>query len=326
MDRRAFLATLTRSLLAAPLAAEAQSAGTVPRIGYLGISPSDGGLEPFRQGLRDLGRVEGQSIAVEYRWTRGKSEQLPEVVAELIQLKVDVIYTPGSVAAAQAAKQATTAIPIVFWTPADPVQAGLVASLARPGGNITGLGGGGISILTSKRLSLLKEAVPQATRVAILWTPANPLHEALLKGIEDAARSLKVQLRPVRVSQSGELESAFSAMTRGHAGALYVLADAMFFEERKRIVALSAQARLPTMYSWRTAVEDGGLMCYQENWSGVQRRAAVYVDMILKGAKPDDLPVEQPKNFELIINLKTAKALGLTIPPSLLQRADQVIE
>jgi len=228
MDRRAFIGTLTGGLLAAPLVAEAQRAGTVPRIGYLGISPSDGGLEPFRQGLRELGRVEGQSIAVEYRWTGGKNEQLPGLVAELIQLKVDVIYTPGSVAAAQAAKQATTAIPIVFWTPADPVQAALVGTLARPGGNITGLGGAGIGILIFKRLSLLKEAVPQATQVAILWTPANPLHKALLKGVEDAARSLKVQLHPVRVSQSGELESAFSAMTRGHAGALYVLADAMF--------------------------------------------------------------------------------------------------
>ena len=323
VTRRVFLGTLAGSLLAAPLAVEAQPAGTA-RIGYLGISPSDGGLEPFRQALRELGRVEGQSIAVEYRWTEGKIERLPKLVAELIRLKVDVIFVPGSIAAAQAAKQATTSIPIVFQIPGDPVQVGLVASLARPGGNMTGLAGTGI--LNPKRLALLKEAFPQATRVAIIWNPTNPHHDVVLRSLEDTGRSLGIQVHPVRVSRSEEFESAFSAIARGHAGALFVLADAMFYVDRKRILALSTQSRLPTIYAWRSFVEAGGLMSYSEDWSDMSRRCAVYVDKILKGANPGDLPIERPTKFELVINLKTAKALGLTIPPSLLQRADQVIE
>jgi putative tryptophan/tyrosine transport system substrate-binding protein len=323
IDRRAFLSTLVGSLLAAPLAVQAQQAGTVPKIGYLGVSPSIA-EELFRQGLRELGRIEGQNITIEYRWTEGKIERLPKLVAELIHLKVNVILTVGSIAAAQAAKQATTSIPIVFQIPGNPVQVGLVASLARPGGNLTGLAGEGT--LNPKRLALLKEALPQVTRVAILWNPANPFHEAVLKSLEDTGRSLGVQLHPVRVSRPDELESAFFAITRGHVGALFVLADAMVYTERKRILALSVQSRLPTMYAWRSVVEAGGLMSYSEDWSDMSRRNAAYIDKILKGANPGDLPVEQPTKFELVINLKTAKALGLTIPPSLLQRADQVIE
>ena len=323
MDRRTFIGTAAGILLAAPLAAGAQPAGTVPRIGYLGVSPSIA-QELFRQGLRELGRVEGQNITIEYRWTEGKIERLPKLVAELIHLKVDVIFAPGSIAAAQAAKQATTSIPIVFQIPGDPVQVGLVASLARPGGNLTGLGGAGT--LNPKRLALLKEAIPQAARVAILWNPANPFHEAVLKSLEETGRSLGIQLHPVRVSRPEEFESAFSALTRGHAGALFVLADAMFYVERKKLLGFSAQSRLPTMYAWGTLVEAGGLMSYQEDWSDMSRRRAVYVDKILKGAKPGDLAIERPTKFELVINLKTAKALGLTIPQSLLQRADQVIE
>ncbi len=322
MDRRLFLGTLA-GLLAAPLAAEAQLAGTVPRIGYLGISPNID-VDLFRQGLRELGRVEGQNIAIEYRWWEGKAERLPQLVDELIQLKVDLIYAWGSVAAAQAARKATATIPIVFQMPADPVQAGLVASLARPGGNITGLAGG--TFASSKRRALLKEAVPQATRVGVLWNPTNPSHVAVLKTLEETARARRVQLHPAPVSRAEELESAFSAIAQGRAGALFVFGDAMFFEERKRILTLSAQRRLPTMYAWRTAVEDGGLMGYQENWPETQRRAAVYVDKILRGARPGDLPVEQPTKYDLFINLKTAKALGLTVPPSLLARADHVIE
>jgi putative ABC transport system substrate-binding protein len=323
MDRRAFIGTLAGGLLAAPLAAEAQQAGPVPRIGYLGIRPGID-VDLFRQGLHELGRVDGQNITIEYRWWEGKTERLPKLVAQLIQLKVDLFYVWGSAAATLAAKQATTTIPIVFQMPADPVHLGLVASLARPGGNITGLGGAGI--LNAKRLALLKEALPLATRVAILWNPENPSHEAVLKDLEGTARSLGIQLHPVRVSQSGKLESAFSAITREHARALFVFGDAMFFGERTRILALSAQGGLPTIYAWRAAVEAGGLLSYQEDWSDMARRSAVYVDKILKGAKPGDLPVEQPTKFSLVINLKTAKALGLTIPPSLLQRADQVIE
>ena len=322
MERRSFLAG-SLSLLATPRAAQAQPTGTVPKIGYLGVSPSIA-EELFRQGLRELGRIEGQNITIEYRWTEGKSERLSRLVAELIHLKVDVILTVGSIAAAQAAKQATTSIPIVFQISGDPVQVGLVASLARPGGNLTGLAGEGT--LNAKRLALLKEAIPQVTRVAILWNPANPFHEAVLKSLEDTGRSLRVQLHPVRVSRSEEFESAFFAITRAHAGALFVLADAMVYTERKRILALSVQSRLPTMYAWRSVVEAGGLMSYSEDWSDMSRRNAAYIDKILKGANPGDLPVEQPTKFELVINLKTAKALGLTIPPSLLQRADQVIE
>jgi ABC-type uncharacterized transport system substrate-binding protein len=323
MERRIFLAMIPVGLLATPLTVAAQRADSVPRIGYLGFSPSREGLESFRQALRELGRVDGQNITIEYRSTGEKGERAPELLAELIQLKVDLIYTPGSIAAAQAAQRATTTIPIVFYTPADPVKAGLVTSLARPGGNITGLTGGGES---SKRFSLLKEAVPQAARVAILWNPNNPVHKPLLKDLEDAARSLKLQPQPIRVSHAGELEGTFSAIKRGQAGALYVMADAMFFEARKRIVALSAQARLPTIYFWRAAVEAGGLMSYQEDWSDATRRMATYVDRILNGTKPADLPVQQLNKFELVINLKTAKALGLTIPRSLLLQADQVIE
>ena len=323
MDRRTFLGTVAGSLLAAPLAAGAQPAGTIPKIGYLGLSPSIA-EELFRQGLRELGRVEGQNITIEYRWTEGKNERLPKLVAEFIRLKVDVLFTLGSIAAAQAAKQATASIPIVFLIPGDPVQVGLVASLRRPGGNLTGLAGEGT--LNPKRLALLKEALPQVARVAILWNPANPFHEAVLKTLTDTGRSLGVQLHPVGVPRSEELENAFAATTRRDPGALFVLADAMFYVERKRILALSSQSRLPTMYPWGTVVEAGGLMSYQEDWSDMSRRAAVYVDKILKGARPADLPIEQPTKFRLVINLKTAKALGLTIPPSLLRRADQVIE
>ena len=208
--------------------------------------------------------------------------------------------------------------------PGDPVEAGLVTNRARPGGNITGLGGG--HVVAVKRLSLLKEAVPRAPRVAALLNPRNPPHEAVLKDLKAAARSLRLQLHPVRVSWSGELESAFSTLTRGHIEALFVLGDAMFFEERKRILSLSAQRRLPTMNAWRTAVEEGGLIGYQENWPGLHRSTAAYVSKILNGTKPGDLPVGRPTKYDLYINLKTAKALGLTIPPSLLQRADQVIE
>ena len=323
MPRRAFMAIVAGGLLVAPLAAQAQQAGKVPRVGYLGIQPGID-VELFREGLRELGRVEGRNITIEYRWWEGKTERLPALVAELIQMKVDVIFVWGSSIATETAKQATTTIPIVFQMPADPAYLGLVNSLARPGGNMTGLGGTGI--VNAKRLELLKEALPQATRVAILWNPENQSHERSLKGLEGTAQSLRLQLHPVRVSRSEELESAFSAITREHAGALFVFGDAMFFAERKRILAFSAQRRLATMYTWRTAVEAGGLLSYQEDWSDMGRRSAVYVDKILKGAKPADLPIEQPTKFELVINLKTAKALGLTIPPSLLQRADQVIE
>jgi putative ABC transport system substrate-binding protein len=322
MDRQAFVAGAV-GVCAAPLAADAQPA-KLPRIGYLGGSPSGAGApQPFLEGLRELGWVEGRNIAIEYRWTEGRAERLPDLVAELVRLKVDVIYTPGSNAAAQAAKRATTTIPIVFTTPTDPVAAGLVASLSRPGGNITGIGG---AVLSSKRLELLREVIPTATRVAVLWTRANPGHPRALKDAEAAAPALGLQLQPLEVRDPTKFEGAFSAMTKERAHAFFVLGDVMFLRERARIVALAATSRIPAIYTWRQAVEDGGLMSYGEDRSGVPRRAAVYVDRILKGAKAGDLPVEQPTRFELVVNLRTAKALGLTIPPAVLARADERIE
>jgi putative tryptophan/tyrosine transport system substrate-binding protein len=321
--RLAVLASLAVVFFGAPRAAEAQPA-KLPRIGYLAGSQSgDGAPQPFLEGLRELGWFAGQNIAIEYRWSEGKAERLPDLVAELIRLKVDVIYTPGSNAAAQAAQRATTTIPIVFTTPTDSVALGLAASLSRPGGNITGIGG---AIRPSKRLELLREVVPKASRVAILWTRGNPSHPRVLRETETAARALGLQPQPLEVGDPAKFESAFAAMTRARADACVVLNDVMFLRERARIVALAAASRTPAIYGWQQAVEDGGLASYGEDRSGVPRRAAEYVDKILRGAKPGDLPIEQPTRFVLAINLKTARALGLTIPPAVLARADEVIQ
>ena len=314
---------LTLVLLAAPISSDAQQAPKVWRIGYLGGSPSSPLLEPFRQGLRDLGWVEGQNIAIEYRWTEGKAERLPELVSELVRLNVDVIYTQGSNAAAQAAKQATATIPIVFTTPADPLVVGLVSSLARPGGNVTGLGGG---IDTPKRVDLLKEAAPRVTRLAALWNATNPSNKASLKDVEEAAKTSGLQVQFIAVREPSDLDGAFSAMTRERADGLLVFGDALLFVQRARLVDLAAKHRLPAIYNRTEYVRAGGLMAYAANDIEQERRAAGYVDKILKGANPGDLPVEQPVKFELVINLKTAKALDLTLPPSLLMRADEVIE
>jgi putative ABC transport system substrate-binding protein len=302
---------------------EAQQPPKVPRVGYLGRSPDAPALEPFRQQLRELGWIEGQTLAMEYRWTEGRTERLPELVAELIRLNVDVICTPGSIAAAHAAKHATTTIPIVFTTPADPLATGLVASLARPGGNVTGLGGG---IPPPKRLELLKAAVPEGTRVAVLWNPANPSHPPELKDLEEAAQVLGVQLHPVGVREPTELDSAFAAMMSARAHTLLVFGDIMFGQQRARLVELAATSHLPAIYNAKEYVKVGGLMSYEANNTERERRAAVYVDKILRGTKPADLPVEQPTRFELGINLKTAKALGITIPPIILFQADEVIQ
>ena len=328
MDRRAFIATLTGGLLAAPLAAEAQQAGTVPRVGWLSpYSASDPqfqrGLDLFRQALRELGYVEGQSVVIEYRWAEGNSERLVEFATELVRMKVDVIVAAGGVPPAQAAQRATKAIPIVFSGPADPVAAGLVASLARPGGNITGptlLS----EELVGKQLELLVEVVAKMSRVAVLWNPTNAGNARQLRAAKAAASGLRLQ--PVGVRDAAEIEKAFVAMTRQRADGLIVLLDTIFFNERDRIAALAATNRLPAIYGYRIFAESGGLMSYAGSRSDMNRQMAVYVAKVLKGAKPANLPVEQPTKFELVINLKTAKALGLTIPPSLLQRADQVIE
>jgi putative ABC transport system substrate-binding protein len=276
-------------------------------------------IEGFRQGLRQLGWVEGQNIALKYRWAEGRYDRLPDLAAELIHL---FAHTAPAI---QAAKQATSTTPIVMETLTDPVLAGFVASFARPGGNITGVSGLATE-LSGKRLELLKEAVPGVTRVAVLANPANPSTPALQRETESAARALGVQLHVLEVRDPTELDDAFTAMSREHADALIVLPDLMLVTQRKRIVDFAAKNRMPAMYAdSRQWVESGGLMLYEPSLAANSQRAAGYVDKILKGAKPADLPVEQPTKFELVINLKTAKALGLTIPNEILFQADEVI-
>jgi putative ABC transport system substrate-binding protein len=329
MDRRAFVGTLAGGLLAAPLAARAQQAAKIARIGFLALNlaPSLHLREAFRQGLRDLGYVEGRSLVIEYRDAEGKPERLPALAAELVALKVDVILASGE-PHALAAKQATKTIPIVFTVAADPVASGLVTSLARPGGNVTGLSSVAPE-LVGKRLELLKQAVPGVSRVAVLWQPGGAderTEKDLLKEAEVVARTLGVRLQFVEARGPADFDRAFSDMTRARAGALTVLGSSMFVNERKRLVGLAAKHRLPAVYTSRESVDAGGLMAYGANFADLFRRAATYVDKILKGAEPADLPVEQPTKFELVINLKAAKALGLAIPPSLLGRADEVIQ
>jgi putative ABC transport system substrate-binding protein len=283
--------------------------------------------EAFLQGLRDLGYVEGRSLVIEYRNAEGKSERLPALAAELVALKADVIAAQGT-SAALAAKQATRTLPIVFAGVGDPVTSGLVTSLARPGGNVTGS-----SILNpelvGKCLELLTQAVPGVSRVAVLWQPGGlgeRTGKDMLKRAEVAARALGVRLQVVEARGPENLDRAFSDMTRARAGALTVLPSGVFNNERRRLVDLAAKNRLPAVYPWRESVDAGGLMSYGPNVADSLRRAATYVDKILKGAKPGDLPVEQPTKFELVINVKTAKALGLTIPQLVLGRADHVVE
>jgi putative ABC transport system substrate-binding protein len=328
MERRTFLGTLGLSVLVAPLAAEAQSATKVARIGYLtsNLSVSPHLPEAFRQGLRDVGYIEGRNVVIEYRDAEGKPERLPALAAELVALKVDVILAV-STPQALAAKQATRTIPIVLAFVGDPVASGLVTSLARPGGNVTGLTGLGPE-LVGKRLELLTQAVPGVSRVAVLWQPSGlgeRTEKDMLKGADVAGRALAVRLQFVEARGPADFDRAFSDMTRARAGALTVLTSNTFTSERRRLVDLAAKNRLPAVYPWREFVDTGGLMSYGANVSDLFRRAATYVDKILKGTKPADLPVEQPTKFELVINLNTAKALGLTIPQSLLGRADEVI-
>jgi putative ABC transport system substrate-binding protein len=330
MDRRAFLAGTGAVLLAAPFPAEAQPAAKVPRIGYLMLNAAAAPhlREAFLQGLRDLGYVEGRNVVIEYRSAEGKPERLPALAAELVALKVDVIVA-GGLHHALAAKQATRTLPIVFLGVTDPITSGLVTSLARPSGNATGLSMLASPEIVGKRLELLTQAVPGVSRVAVLWQPGGQgerTDKDMLKEAEVAARALGVRLHFVEARGPDDFDRAFPDMTRAHAGALTVLGGSMFFNERRRLVALAAKNRLPAAYGQRDFVDAGGLMAYGANIADLFRRAATYVDKVLKGAKPADLPVEQPTKFELVINLKTAKALGLTIPPSLLRRADEVIQ
>jgi putative tryptophan/tyrosine transport system substrate-binding protein len=325
IDRRAFLAGST-ALFAAPLAAEAQPAGKVPRIGILTLASSASTpiLQAFRVGLRELGYVESQNIALEFRFAHGKPETLASLAAELVRQDMDVIVADGG-QAALAAKSATQRIPIVMGAVADPVKVGLVTSLARPGTNVTGLTLLSVE-LSSKRLQLLREAIPQASRVAVLWNPGNPAAKGYLEQAKGAARALGVELAPVEARSASDLDAALEAVAAARPSALISLADATLWNHRRRIVDFAARKRIPAMFPEREFADDGGLMAYGPNVPANFRRASVYVDKILKGARPADLPVEEPTTFELVINLKTAKTLGLTIPPSLLQRADQVIE
>ena len=315
--RRAFIGTLAGSLLAAPLLAEAQA---IPRIGLLGDLPWD----PLRQGLRDLGYTEGKNVLFEDRRSGGRNERWTELAEELVRLKVQVIVTSGT-PAALAAKRATTAIPIVMAVTGDPLSTGLVASLARPGGNVTGLTQLGAG-LAAKRLELLKELVPSLSRVAFLWNPANPDQKSHFNEAQAGAQLLGVVLQSVEVRSGEQLDRVFDAMLRERPSALLMTADAVHQLRIDWIIAFASKNRLPVMYQLKENVERGGLISYGAVHADLVRRAAIYVDKILKGAKPADLPVEQPTKFELVINLKTAKALNLTIPQSLLLRADEVIK
>ncbi len=330
MNVAALIVAFAIGILLAPLAADAQQAGKVYRIGMLwtvspGFPLGQALLDEFRHGLREHGYTDGQNIALEHRYARGKMDLFPELVAELVRSRVDVIVAPNPVAAL-AAKQATTTIPIIFVTATDPVAQGLVASLARPGGNITGLSFSVGPEIVGKSLQLLKESVPKVSRVAVLWNPAHVSHPLLLKEIEVPARSLGLQLQILEAGGPDAFDSAFAAMTRERTGALFVLSDPMFLFNRTRLAELAAKHRLPAIYGLREHVEAGGLMAYAPGLADSWRRAATYVAKILKGANPADLPVEQPTKFELVINLKTANALGLKIPQSILIRADQVIQ
>ena len=327
ISRRLFLAGSV-TLLAAPLAAEAQHAGKVWRIGCLcpprSVPDNRSFIQAFEQGLRELGYVDGQNIIIEYRSENGKDEQLPRLAAELVRLRVDVLVAslPQRTAAA---KKATTTIPIVMVNVGDPVEIGLVASLARPGGNVTGLSRLSGELI-GKNLALLKEALPRAVRVGALLNPTTPLSPVLARNAKRAAESLGLPLTLVEAKGPDDFEGAFLALATDRVEALLVLPDGMFWSQRERIANLALQRRLPSMFGNIEHATAGGLMAYAPSSVEPYRRAAYFVDRILKGAKPADLPVEQPSKFELVINLKTAKALGLTIPPSLLLRADQVIE
>jgi putative ABC transport system substrate-binding protein len=329
MERRTFLGVIAGSVLATPLAAEGQPTKTSARIGFL--SPSSlsdprtrSFLDAFRHGLRDLGWVEGQNMTIEYRWAEERTERLSELAGDLIRLKVDVVVAATS-PAVQAAKRATGTIPIVMTNAGDAVATGFLASIARPEANITGLSMMGGELI-GKQLQILKEVVRNLSRVAVLSNPTNASNAPQLRYALDAVQTLGIRLHPLEVRGPGELENAFTEMAKERDGAVIVLLDSMLVANRTHIADLAAKRRLPGIYGLTDFVGAGGLMAYGPHVADMYRRASSYVDKLLKGSKPSDLPVEQPTRFELVINLKTARALGLTIPPALLQRVDQVIE
>jgi len=326
MKRKITVVTLCALLLALCVPASAQQPQKVARICYLGAADASTSaflMKPFRERLREIGYVEGQNLTIEFRHSEGKDERLPELAAELVRLNCDVIVTVGS-GAAQAAKNATKSIPVVMgWGP-DAVRRGILAELARPGGNVTGLTDMGAE-LYGKRLELLKETVPKLARVAFLRAPSNPEEDYNVKETETVARFLGVGIQSLEVKGPDDIEGAFRAATKGRANGLMVAAGGFFAFHRKRIIDLTEKNRLPTMYPSVTYVEAGGLMTYGENRSEMFRRAAEIVDKILKGTKPADIPVERPKKFDLVINLKAAKQIGLTVPPEVLARASKII-
>lgn len=317
--------------MAAPLAAQAQQVERVYRIGYLSIGSASTTytrpIEAFRQGLHELGWVEGRNLIIEFRFAEGQAERLPALADELVRLKVDLIVASPT-PSAMAAKQATRTIPIVGMSLTEPVAVGLVPSLARPGGNVTGITYGVDTEIFGKQLQLLKEVIPNVRRVAVLSNPASggPSQPLRMESVKSAARSLGLPLQILEVREPGDFDAAFAAMVTARAGALLVSGDAMFFVHRTRLSDLAMRNRLPSMSTQSQWVDAGGLMSYAPSFPNLWHRTATYVDKILRGAKPADLPIEQPTKFELVINLKTAKALGLTIPPAVLARADEVIQ
>ncbi len=325
MNRRAAI-TLLAGAAAWPLVARAQQPGRLPTIGFLGGGAPTSQrtwVEAFVRRLRELGWTEGRTVSIEYRWAEGRSDSLAEIAAEFVRLNVDLIYAVGT-EAALAAKQATSVVPIVFPVTGDPIGTGLVASLVRPGGNVTGLSNLAVD-LAAKRLEILREVFPRLNRLAIM---ANPVYSAgvlELSEIQAAARTLSIDIVPLEFRRAEDIAPVFDAL-KGRAEALYVIGDPLANSQRMRINTFALAARLPTMYVQREYVEAGGLMSYGPNYPDLNRRAADYVDKILRGTKPADLPVEQPTKFDLVINLITAKALGLTVPPTLLARADEVTE
>src|SRR5262245_2424125 len=327
MDRRVFITMVGGSMLAAPLAAETQTAGKIARVGYLGFGPraaSASRVQALRAGLRDLGYVEGKNLVIEFRWA-GTVEQLNEAAVELARMNVDVIFATSSTES-EPARRATGTIPIVFATHADPESAGHVASLARPGGNMTGLADIQ-TVITPKRLEILRAAVPQAARFGVLWTPTAPSGRPFVQAAEDTGGKLGIQLLTVSVSTVAEFDGAFAKMAQGRAGGVLVHSAALTARQNCELLAeVALKYRLPSMFgNWENVVA-GGLMRYGPDHLDLTRRAAVYIDKILKGAKPANLPIEQASKYQLVINLKTAKALRHTIPQSVLQRADQVLE
>ncbi|MGH2359805.1 MAG: ABC transporter substrate-binding protein [bacterium] len=325
MTRRIVLLALALNLAITAIAAWAQQTSKVPVLGVLffAAGSDDPVVEDLRQGLRALGYVEGRNIRIDFRTAQDHPDRLPGLAEELVQLKVDVILVNVTVAA-QAAKRATSSIPIVMATVADPVGSGLVASLAHPGGNLTG-NSLMLTELGPTRLQLLKETIPRLASVAVLWNPVTPIHHEMVEKLKAVAPSLSLKLSFMSARSPEQFDSAFSAVSRAHAGALYVLDDPVFYVHRTTLAKLASNARLPTIYGARDYAEAGGLMSYGADYAHLFRRSAGYVDKILKGAKPAEIPVEQPTKFDFVVNLKTAKALGITMPQSILLRADEVI-